>query len=352
MTRDPAHSLTARELADRIGATLVGPDRPAIRGVTTIEDARPDALTWAQNATYLDRAWASHAAAVLAPADTVPPPGRTALLAGDVEAALSAALAIFAPPAPQLPVGLHPTAVVADSAAVDGAAIGPHVVIGERTRIGPGTRIHAGSVIAHDVVIGPDCVVWPNVVIRERVRIGARVVIHPNATLGADGFGYLFRDGRFVRIPHIGGVQIDDDVEIGANSTVDRGKCGDTRIGRGTKVDNLVQIAHNVTIGEDCVIAAQCGISGSTTLGRHVILAGQVGLVDHIHLGDGVRAGAQSGLSKSVPAGETVFGSPAGPMHEQARLIGAWRRLPELLAQVRELRKKVERLEAPAHPAR
>ncbi len=345
-------SLSAHDLAQRLAARLVGPDQPALRGVTTVDDARPDAVTWAQDARYFERAWASTAGAVIAPRDAQPPAGRTALLVDDVEAAVSAALAVFAPPVPRIAPGVHPTAIVASSAEVAGAGIGPRVVVGERTRIAAGAQIHAGCCIGDDVVIGPDCVLWPNVVIRERVRIGARVVIHPNATIGADGFGYLLRHGRFHRVPHIGGVDIGDDVEIGANTAIDRGKCGDTRIHRGTKVDNLVQVAHNVVIGEDCVIAAQCGISGSTSLGHHVILAGQVGLVDHIRLGNGVRAGAQSGLSKSFGDGETVFGSPAAPMQEQARLIAAWRRLPDLLAQVRELRKRIERLETPAHPAR
>jgi UDP-3-O-[3-hydroxymyristoyl] glucosamine N-acyltransferase len=222
------------------------------------------------------------------------------------------------------------------------------VVIGPGSRVGPGTELHAGVFIGGDVTIGRDCVIWPNVVIRERVTIGDRVVIHANATIGADGFGYINRRGRQIKVPQVGTVHIEDDVEIGANTAVDRAKTGVTRIGRGTKIDNLVQIGHNCTIGEDCIIVAQCGVSGSTSLGRGVVLAGQVGLIEHLRLGDGVMVMAQSGVTRDVPSGVVMRGSPAVEARAYARHEAAARRLPEFIKQMRELTKRVARLESSA----
>jgi UDP-3-O-[3-hydroxymyristoyl] glucosamine N-acyltransferase len=218
--------------------------------------------------------------------------------------------------------------------------------VGARSVIGPGTELHPGVYVGADVQMGPDCVLWPGVVIRERVTLGARVVVHANTTIGGDGFGYLQRDGRHVKIPQIGTVVVEDDVEIGAGTCIDRARTGVTRIGRGTKIDNLVQVAHNVTVGEGCIIVAQCGISGSAWLGRYVVLAGQVGVVDHVKIGARAVVTAQSGVAKSWPEGQVLRGSPAREAHEQARLDAAVRRLPKLNEQVRELQQRVERLES------
>lgn len=196
--------------------------------------------------------------------------------------------------------------------------------------------------------IGRDCLLWPNVVVRERVTIGDRVIIHPNVTIGADGFGYLQRADKHVKIPQIGTVVIEDDVEIGANTCIDRARSGITRIGRGTKIDNLVQVGHNVTIGEDCIIVAQCGISGSTSLGHHVVLSGQVGLTDHLRIGSAVQVAAKSGVFRNVPDGKVYRGIPATEYYQYARQQIGVRRLPKLMEQLRELARRVEWLESAA----
>jgi UDP-3-O-[3-hydroxymyristoyl] glucosamine N-acyltransferase len=256
-------------------------------------------------------------------------------------------LGCFMPPLPHPPVGIDPTALVADGVSLGAeTAIGPRVLIQRDVTIGPRTKIHAGAVIAMETKIGEDCVIWPNVVIRERCRIGNRVVIHPNATIGADGFGYNFDETRFRKIPHIGTVRIEDDVEIGANSCIDRGKCAETVIGRGTKIDNLVQIAHNVRVGENCCLAAHVGIAGSTELADYVTLAGKVGVKDNIRIGSRVQVAACSCIAGDIEDGQIMLGVPAKPKNEFFREHLAVRRLPKALADIRDLLKRMERLEA------
>jgi UDP-3-O-[3-hydroxymyristoyl] glucosamine N-acyltransferase len=209
--------------------------------------------------------------------------------------------------------------------------------------------LHAGVAVGAWTEIGSDCVLWNHVVIRERVRVGDRVAIHAGSIVGADGFGYAFRDGAHRKVPQIGTVHIEDDVEIGASCTIDRAKCGVTRIGRGTKIDNLVQVAHNVVIGEHCMIVAQCGISGSTRLGPYVTLAGQVGLADQLTVGARAAVTAQSGVSKSIPEGEVWRGTPAMPIRSYQRVEASARKLPRWAETLRELQKRVERLESAAN---
>ena len=341
-------SISAAELAERLNGRLHGDGKRIVREVAPLPDAGPHSLCWAQSDVYLKQAAQSNAGVVLIPQDAEPVESTTCICVEDVDLALRQVLEWFAPPAVGMEEGVHATAVVAESAAVDGAMIGPRVYVGEHARIGKGTQLHPGVHVGPHSSIGRDCVLWPNVVVRERITIGDRVIIHPNATIGSDGFGYIFRDGRHLKLPQIGEVVIEDDVEIGAGSAIDRAKCGCTRIGRGTKIDNLVQIAHNVSIGPDCVVVAQCGISGSATLGRHVVLAGQVGLGDHVRLGDGVQVAGGSGVGKSVDAGEIVRGSPAVPIRKYKRQQAAVRKLPEWFERLRALEKRVERLESSA----
>lgn len=340
--------ITIGELAQRIGGVMHGNASLVIRGIGTLEEAGPDMLSWIAAKQLLVRLEQSAAGAVLMPLECEPPAGRTAVCVRDPEGVLCDLLSWLGPAVDSIAPGVHETAVVAPDAQVEGAAIGPLATVGPRSRIGARTQLHAGVRIGSDVVIGCDCVLWPNVVVRERVSIGERVIVHPGATIGADGFGYLQRGGRHRKIPQIGTVIVEDDVEIGVNTCVDRARTGATRIGRGTKIDNLVQVAHNVVVGEDCIIVAQCGISGSTVLGRHVVLGGQAGVIDHRRLGDRVRVAAKSTIMSDVPPDAVYRGTPAQEQWVYGRQEVAARRLPKMIETLRELVRRVERLESAA----
>jgi UDP-3-O-[3-hydroxymyristoyl] glucosamine N-acyltransferase len=244
------------------------------------------------------------------------------------------------------PSGLHPTAIVSPTAKLGkNVAVGAYTVIDDKAQIGEGTIIYSGCYIGSNTKIGKDCLIYPHVSIRERIEIGDRVIIHCGTVIGSDGFGFAAVKGVQEKIPQIGTVLVEDDVEIGANVTIDRARFDKTIIGRGTKIDNLVQIAHNVIIGENCIIVAQAGISGSTVLGKNVTLAGQAGLVGHINIGDGAICAAQSGVTKSVPPNTMVSGYPAKP-HEVAKRVNACvQSLPELYKKIKELEDKVKELQ-------
>ena len=255
--------------------------------------------------------------------------------------AFAKALGLFFPE-PVLPAGIHPTAVVAASARIDPAAhIGPHCVVGENARIGPRSALHGGNHVGANCQIGEDVTLFPNVTLYPRTEIGHRVRIHSGTVIGSDGFGYVQDNGVHRKVPQIGNVIIHDDVEIGANVTVDRGALGPTVIGKGTKMDNLVQIAHNVVIGEHCLVISQVGIAGSTKVGNYVILAGQVGVAGHLRIGNRVAVAAQSGVMNNIPDGEKWLGSPAQPDRQTKRQMIAVQHLPELLRRVSELEKKL-----------
>ncbi len=350
-THDPPH-WTAAQVAERLGATLVGDGGVRLARVRTLDEADEESLSWLGDPQLLPKLESTRARVVIVPQGCSAPSRITRLAVRDPDLALCDALRLFAPRAEPLPAGVHHTAVVEDGARVEGAALGPHVFVGARARIAAGSQVHAGVIIGHDAQIGADCVLWPNVVIGARVSLGARVIVHSNSSIGADGFGYLQRGGRHVKIPQIGTVVIEDDVEIGSNSCVDRARSGVTRIRRGTKIDNLVQIAHNCDIGEDCVIVGQCGISGSTILGRNVVLAGQVGIVDHITIGAGALITAQSGVTKNVPAGAVWRGTPAVPQNQYFDQMYAVRRVARLQKQLREVLQRIERLESAADDQR
>jgi UDP-3-O-[3-hydroxymyristoyl] glucosamine N-acyltransferase len=249
--------------------------------------------------------------------------------------------------------GVDPMAAVAPDASLHPTAfVAAFVVIETGAVIGAGVQLHAGVYVGPGVEIGEDSVLYPRVILRDGVRLGRRVIVHPGAVIGADGFGYTPSPDGHRKIPQVGGVRIEDDVEIGANTTIDRATVGDTVVGRGTKIDNLVQVAHNVQIGEHAIVVAQAGISGSSRLGRGVILAGQVGVADHVTLGDGVMVAAQSGVGTDLRAGEKYLGTPARPLMEAKRVYIAEGRLPELLRRVRDLERRLARLDgAPAGEA-
>jgi UDP-3-O-[3-hydroxymyristoyl] glucosamine N-acyltransferase len=259
--------------------------------------------------------------------------------------ALTTLLRLFHPEPPEAP-GIHATAAVGEGARVDPtASVGPHAVIEAGAVIGARSRVGALSFVGAGVVIGEDVVLYPRVVVRDGVRVGHRVIVHPGAVLGADGFGYAFDGAAHRKIPQVGGLRVGDDVEIGANATIDRGTLGDTVIGRGSKIDNLVQVGHNCQVGEHVILVAQVGVSGSCRIGSRAVLAGQVGIVDHVTVGEGAILTAQSGVAGDVPAGEVWSGSPSRPSMETRRIWAAESMLPDLIRKVRALEKRVRELE-------
>ncbi|HSY42393.1 MAG TPA: UDP-3-O-(3-hydroxymyristoyl)glucosamine N-acyltransferase, partial [Candidatus Acidoferrum sp.] len=267
---------------------------------------------------------------------------KTLIQVPNARVAFAKALALFFPD-PKFPAGIHPTAVVASTAKIDATAhVGPHCVIGERVSIGPRAALLAGNYVGDDSKLAEDVMLFPNVTVYARSLIGQRVRIHANSVIGSDGFGYV-QDGPIHRkVPQIGNVVIGDDVEIGAGVTIDRGALGSTTIGQGTKIDNLVQIAHNVQVGEGCLLIAQVGIAGSSRLGNYVILAGQVGVGGHLKIGNHAIVGAKSGVMHDIPDGQKWMWIPAQPDRDIKRQILAIQRLPDLLKRVAELEKKLE----------
>jgi UDP-3-O-[3-hydroxymyristoyl] glucosamine N-acyltransferase len=342
-----------RDIAQLLGATLEGnPDQEILR-VAKIEEAGEGALTFLANPKYARYLTMTRASAVIVgPAVKVEDrpaelPPLTLVRVADPYVGFVRVLARFHPPQPPLPPGIHPTAVI-DPTADLGAdvRVGPHAVIGARCRVGHRTMIAPCAVLGNDVQIGDDSLLYANVSVREGCQIGSRCILQPGAVIGSDGFGFAPKpDGSFEKIPQMGIVVIEDDVEIGANTTVDRATLGETRIKKGAKLDNLIQVAHNVVIGENTVMAAQSGISGSTHIGKNVMVAGQVGFTGHIEVADGVKIGAQSGVHRSLTtANATYFGTPAYPHREAMRIYGSFPQLPDLLATVRDLVKRLEKL--------
>ncbi|MBI3271553.1 MAG: UDP-3-O-(3-hydroxymyristoyl)glucosamine N-acyltransferase [Planctomycetes bacterium] len=338
--------LALDELAARIGARLEGDPTVTVRGVAPIELATPSDLVLAENEERVREALRSPAAALLVGEKAASGP-RPLLRCGVPRAAFGRALALFHPERRPEP-GVHPTAVVGAGVELGrDVAIGPHAVLGAGCRVGDRTWVGPNCVIGDGSRLGADCRLHPNVTVYERVSLGDRVILHAGCVLGADGYGYAFEAGRHVKIPQVGRVEIGDDVEIGANTTIDRATLGTTRIGRGTKIDNLVQVAHNVEVGEGCLLVAQAGISGSSRLGNFVTLAGQVGIGDHVRIEDGAIVAGQAGVAsgKRLGAGQLVWGTPARPLADIKRREGALARLPRVLEQVRDLVRRVKRLE-------
>jgi UDP-3-O-[3-hydroxymyristoyl] glucosamine N-acyltransferase len=342
-----SQTFSLAEIAKWVGGAVRGDAATRISGVGGVEDAVSGQITWLTHEKYA-RALAHSKASAVVVADSHGPTPMPAVLVRTPALAIVTILERFAPAVPR-PSGVHPTAVVADDARLgEGVAVGPYAVIGRGVTLGNDTVVHAHVFIGDGTAVGASCELWPGVIVRERCRLGDRVIIHPHTTIGADGFGYQYAEGRHLKIPQIGTVVIEDDVEIGANSTIDRAKFGTTLIGRGSKIDNLVQVAHNVQIGPGCLLVAQCGIAGSTRLGKGVVLGGKVGVRDHVVLHDGVQSAACACISKDIPAGTTVIGSPAIDHEQWVREYGKIRRLPSLFEQFEALRKRVEQLEAAA----
>jgi UDP-3-O-[3-hydroxymyristoyl] glucosamine N-acyltransferase len=343
-----------RDIARMLHAEVEGDDGLEIRRVAKIEEAGEGDITFVANPKYARFLTSTRASAVIVGRKlAVPEAGAgngvlpALVRADDPYASFLFVLQAFNPPQPPLPPGIHPTAVIDPSAQMGSdVRAGAHVVVGPRCRIGDGVMLLQNVVLASDVEIGAGTLLHPNVTVREGCRIGARVIIQPGAVIGSDGFGFApLPDGSYKKIPQLGVVVVEDDVEIGANCTIDRATMGETRIGKGTKLDNLIQVAHNVVIGEHTVIAAQAGISGSTKIGSRCMIGGQVGFTGHIEIADGTKVGAQSGVHRSVTEkGTTLFGYPAYPQRQALRMAGAMPQLPDLLATVRELKEEVEQL--------
>lgn len=341
-----------RDIAVLLNAEIEGSDAVEIQRVAKIEEAGKGDLAFIANPRYAKFAVTTRASAVIVGKDFQPEAGAgalpTLLRVADPYASFLKVLVAFHPPADPLPSGIHPTAVIPDSASLGkDVRVGAHVVIGERCTIGDGTMISHNAVIGDGVSIGQRSLVYPNVTIREGCKVGDRVILQPGVVIGSDGFGFApLPDGSYEKIPQLGIVVIEDDVEIGANTTVDRATMGETRVKKGTKLDNLIMVAHNVVIGEHTVIAAQAGISGSTKIGGYGMIGGQVGITGHLEIAEKTKLGAKAGIHHSIPKpGMTFFGSPAYPAREAFRIQGAMTHLPDLLNTVRELQKKVEELE-------
>ncbi len=333
-------TLTVQELAALTGGqfALADDGARAITGAAAIADAGEGHVTFFGNAKYLAQLKASRATAALVPLDFSEPISPVAIRVENPSLAFAQLLEKFAPEPIRFAPGVHPTAVLGrDVVLGENVSVQPFVVIEDGACIGAATVLGAHSYIGHAATVGAGCQLAPRVTVGARCVIGDRVIIHSGAVLGSDGFGFEFAGGRHVKIPQTGIVQIDDDVEIGANVTIDRARFGRTWIQEGTKIDNLVQIAHNVVIGRHCLIVSQVGISGSTKLGNYVTLAGQVGVVGHIEIGDQTIVAAQSGVSKSIGSKQIVFGYPAMPLRESKEQLARIGRLPKLYARVKKL---------------
>src|ERR1043165_6085085 len=314
---------TVKELAALSGGELVGDPTLKINGAASLSEATPGEISFFTDRKYIGLLRKTRASAIFVPPDFAEPISATQIRVSSPAKAFEEVLLKFAPEPITFPPGIHPTAVIDPSAQLGrGVSIQPLAVIDAGARIGDGTIIGAGSYIGHETVIGSGCHIYSNVTIRERSQIGSRVIIHSGAVIGADGFGFEMVDGRQQKIQQIGIVQIDDDVEIGANTTIDRARFGRTWIQQGVKIDNLVQIAHNVVIGRNSVIVAQSGVSGSTRVGERVMMGGQVGIVGHLEIAEGTMVAAQRGITKNWPGG-VCFGSPAVPFAEAKQQI-AW----------------------------
>lgn len=348
MIPESGMELTLTELSEVVGGDISGDGECVIRGVNPFETAASDDITFASGG-YLKRLGETAAGAVIIPRNAEPGRGNY-LIVENPQLAFFKILPFFYPQSWES--FLERSEDIGYRAFVGKKAefgknvyLAPGVVLGDHVKLGDGVKIYPNSVIGDHVTVGENTVIYPNVSVSSRSKIGARVIIHAGTVIGSDGFGFV-PDGRnYFKIQHIGFVQIDDDVEIGANNTIDRGTFGKTWIRRGVKTDNLVHIAHNVVVGEDTVLVAQVGIAGSVTIGNHAILAGQAGVTGHLTIGDDVTVGPQAGIAKSVPNGQTVSGSPEMPHRQWLRVQRIVPMLPDMKKRIAEMEKRIKELE-------
>ena len=330
---------TAAEIAKHLQGEVLGDGTAVLNAFAPADRAQPGDLTFAENPEYFARAEQSAASAIIVDGQFTSK--KILIRVPNARIGFAKALALFFPE-PALPAGVHPTAIIAANAQVDATAhVGPYCVVHEKVRIGARSILQGGNHIGVGAQLGEDVNLFPNVTVYARSEIGNRVRIHANTVIGSDGFGYVQDNGIHRKVPQIGNVIIREDVEIGSNVSIDRGALGPTVIGKGTKIDNLVQIAHNVVIGDGCLVISQVGIAGSTKIGNYTILAGQAGLAGHLKIGNRVTIAAQSGVMNNIEDGEKWLGSPAQPDRQAKRQLIAVTHLPDLLKRVAELERKL-----------
>ena len=323
-------SFTVRQLAALVHGSVVGNGDLAIRSARTLQDAQAGDITFLENSKQAPRLEQSQACAALVPRN-LQVPGKALIQVADPLMAFTVIFQQIHGKTETAPLGIDPRAVIDPSAQIGAdATIGPFVSVGPGTVIGQRCQLRSGVTIGAHCRIGDDAVIHPNVVLYDDTVLGDRVIIHANAVLGADGFGYRFQNGQHVKVPQLSNVIIGADVEIGACSCIDRGAFEPTRVGDGTKIDNLVQIAHNCQIGKHNILAAQVGIAGSSSTGSYVLMGGQAGLSDHVNVGDGAQFGAKAGVFQDVPAGKRMFLYPAHEEREAGRIMACWRKLPAM----------------------
>lgn len=345
----PHRNLTVQQIARAIGATVEGDPKAVVSSAASLEHAQPGQITFAIDARRQAPLSACRATAAVVGAGLKAPEGMCVLRVEDPEAAFAHVLGMLAPLEDLPAVGVWPSACVAED-----AELGREVAIGPNAYVGPGAVIGDNAVLCANVhvgagtVIGDATVLFPGVVVHQRCRVGRRCRVHANSVIGADGFGYYFRGGVHHKVPHVGTVEVGDDVEIGACSCIDRAKFGVTRIGDGTKIDNLVQVAHNVQVGRGVLLVAQVGVAGSTSLGDYVVLGGHVGVRDHVTVASGVRAAAFSAIAQDVEEPQEISGIPAIPAREHFRILQMQQRLPEMRRQIKELQARLDALERSA----
>jgi len=337
--------LSVAEIAELVDGTVVGDGQVRVTGVNGIAEARPGDLSFLVDRRYLRYLHRTRAAALLVP-EGVTEAAVPLIRVPDPYQAFAAVIERVRPARAPHPHGVHATAIIGQGVTLgEGVGIGPYVCIADGCTVGNRAVLYAGVCLGHGATVGEDTILYPHVVAREYVRIGARCIIHAGAVLGSDGFGFDPSEGGNRKIPQIGTVVVEDDVEIGANSAVDRATFTETRIGQGTKIDNLVQIGHNVRLGEHCILSGMTGIAGSTRLGNRVVVAAMAGVSGHLQVGDGAIVGAGAGVTKSVPPGRVVSGFPAREHEEEKRVWASTRRLPDALRRVRELEARLSKLE-------
>jgi UDP-3-O-[3-hydroxymyristoyl] glucosamine N-acyltransferase len=332
-------SFTVRKLAELVHGTVLGDGDLAIEGARPLGEAQAGDITFLETDKHVPQLAASAASAAVVSA-ACPAGAKTLIQVADpLLAFVTIVQHLRGTATPVPPSGIDPLASIDPTTKIgDDPSIEPLVRVGPRTVLGKRCRLYSGVVIGSNCTLGDDVTLYPNVVLYDGTVLGDRVIVHANAVLGADGFGYRFQNGRHVKVPQLGNVEVGADVEIGACTTIDRATFQATRIGPGTKIDNLVQVGHNCKIGPHNILVSQVGVAGSSSTGRYVVMAGQVGVADHVHIGDGAIIGAKAGVTKDVPAGQRTLGAPATPEREQKRILMTLERLPEMRRELRRIK--------------